>query len=87
MWKEEHRKSRMKFRYLCSYIVYAENMLIYSFCSVGYNVRYSHIVGKGKESCMDKLKLFESILKAAAALVAAVISVAKVIGSMIPAKA
>lgn len=36
---------------------------------------------------MDKLKLFESILKAAAALVAAVISVAKVIGSMIPAKA
>lgn len=36
---------------------------------------------------MNKLKLFESILKAASALVAAVISVVKVIGSMITAKA
>lgn len=31
---------------------------------------------------MDKLKLFESILKAALALVAAVISVVKVIGNI-----
>lgn len=36
---------------------------------------------------MDKLKLFESILKAAAALVAAVISVVKIIGNMRTAKA
>lgn len=37
---------------------------------------------KREERCMKKLKLFESILKVASALVATAISVVKIIGNM-----
>lgn len=64
---------------LTKIIVYVGYTLIYSFNSIK-RIKSSHIIGK--EIGVKILKLFESILKAVAALVAAVISIVKIIDNM-----
>ena len=62
-------------------IVYTGYILIYSHNSIK-QIRYRYIKGKRREIGVKILKLFESILKAATALVAVVISIVKIIDNM-----
>ena len=62
-------------------IIYSKYILIYSYNGIK-QIRCRYIKGKRREIGVKILKLFESILKAATALVAAVISIVKIIDNM-----
>ena len=62
-------------------IVYADHILIYSVSRPAEPIAIETAKGK-EEDCMGGLKLAESILKAAAALIAAAMSIVRLIGSI-----
>ena len=63
------------------HIVYADHILIYSVSRPAEPIAIEAAKGK-EEDCMGGLKLAESILKAAAALIAAAMSIVRLIGSI-----